>query len=102
MSERSVLVTGGAGFIGSHLVDRLLARGDRVLVVDNFFLGSRANLADAEASGGPLTVHYEDAADLPAMRELFDELQGLAGALPVPSTRVPPRITRSCMESPIE
>ena len=54
MPNRSVLVTGGAGFIGSHLVDRLLARGDRVLVVDNFFLGSRANLADAEATGSPL------------------------------------------------
>jgi UDP-glucose 4-epimerase len=72
MPARSVLVTGGAGFIGSHLVDRLLARGDRVLVVDNFFLGSRENLADARAAGGELTVHYEDAADLPAMRELIE------------------------------
>lgn len=41
-----VLVTGGAGFIGSHLVDRLVARGDRVLVVDNLSSGRRANLAD--------------------------------------------------------
>jgi len=72
MPARSVLVTGGAGFIGSHLVDRLLARGDRVLVVDNFFLGSRANLADAERSGGDLTIRYEDAADLPALRELIE------------------------------
>ena len=31
-----VLITGGAGFIGSHLTDRLLARGDEVLVIDNF------------------------------------------------------------------
>ncbi|HEX5416469.1 MAG TPA: NAD-dependent epimerase/dehydratase family protein, partial [Chloroflexota bacterium] len=39
------LVTGGAGFIGSHLVDLLLARGDEVAVVDNLATGKRANLA---------------------------------------------------------
>jgi UDP-glucose 4-epimerase len=44
-----VLVTGGAGFIGSHLVDALLARGDEVLVVDDLTTGSRANLNPAAA-----------------------------------------------------
>jgi UDP-glucose 4-epimerase len=41
------MVTGGAGFIGSHLVDALLARGDEVHVVDNLATGSRENLASA-------------------------------------------------------
>ncbi len=39
-----VLITGGAGFIGSHLADRLLARGDEVLVIDNYATGRRDNL----------------------------------------------------------
>jgi UDP-glucuronate decarboxylase len=43
--ERRVLVTGGAGFLGSHLCDRLIQRGDEVLCVDNFFTGRRANVA---------------------------------------------------------
>ncbi len=42
--RRRVLVTGGAGFLGSHLCDRLVERGDEVLCVDNFFTGSRANV----------------------------------------------------------
>ena len=44
LTERRVLVTGGAGFIGSHLCDRLLERGDEVLCVDNFYTGTRRNV----------------------------------------------------------
>lgn len=40
----TVLVTGGAGFLGSHLCDRLIARGDEVICVDNFFTGSKENV----------------------------------------------------------
>ncbi len=40
-----ILITGGAGFIGSHLCERLLGNGDEVLCLDNFFTGRRANIA---------------------------------------------------------
>jgi UDP-glucuronate decarboxylase len=42
--QKRVLVTGGAGFLGSHLCDRLIADGHEVLCVDNFYTGSRANI----------------------------------------------------------
>jgi UDP-glucuronate decarboxylase len=44
LNERRVLVTGGAGFIGSHLCERLLADGHEVLCVDNFYTGTRRNV----------------------------------------------------------
>jgi UDP-glucuronate decarboxylase len=44
-SHKRVLVTGGAGFIGSHLCERLLERGCDVLCVDNFYTGAKANIA---------------------------------------------------------
>jgi UDP-glucuronate decarboxylase len=44
LSERRVLVSGGAGFLGSHLCERLLERGDDVLCVDNFYTGTRRNV----------------------------------------------------------
>jgi UDP-glucuronate decarboxylase len=45
VSDRRILVTGGSGFLGSHLCDRLVARGDEVLVVDNLFTGRKRNVA---------------------------------------------------------
>ena len=44
ISRKSVLVTGGAGFLGSHLCDRLIEQGHEVLCVDNFFTGAKRNI----------------------------------------------------------
>jgi UDP-glucose 4-epimerase len=65
------LVTGGAGFIGSTLVDRLLAEGHAVDVLDNLSTGSLANLADARADRGhDFSFHQIDVRD-PAIIELI-------------------------------
>ena len=45
LGKKKILITGGAGFLGSHLTERLLERDDEVLVADNFFTGSKQNLA---------------------------------------------------------
>ena len=45
-----VLVTGGAGFLGSHLIDRLLEQGDDVVCLDNYFTGRKANVAHLMAN----------------------------------------------------
>ncbi|HMC40005.1 MAG TPA: NAD-dependent epimerase/dehydratase family protein [Acidimicrobiales bacterium] len=66
-----VLVTGGAGFIGSNLVDRLLAEGHQVDVVDDLSAGSLANLAEARRSpNGRMTFHQIDVR-APALGELM-------------------------------
>ncbi len=62
-----VLITGGAGFIGSHIADRLLARGDSVTVIDNYATGRRDNLAPHPR----LTVVEGSIADRPLVREAF-------------------------------
>jgi UDP-glucose 4-epimerase len=56
------VVTGGAGFIGSNLVDALVARGDRVIVIDTLVTGKRENLSGALAAGATLeTIDVRDA-----------------------------------------
>ena len=57
----NVVVIGGAGFIGSHLVDRLLAEDHQIDVIDDLSTGSLGNLAEARRAGGALKIHHLDA-----------------------------------------
>ena len=54
-----ILVTGGAGFLGSHLVDRLIERGNDVLVVDNLFTGAKSNLHHLAGHPGLEFLHHD-------------------------------------------
>ena len=67
-----ILVTGGAGFIGSHLCDRLIERGDQVWCVDNLRLGRRRNIAHLEAKAAFRFVEL-DVLDRPGLKSLFGE-----------------------------
>ena len=64
------LVTGGCGFIGSHLVDALLARGDKVRVLDDLSTGRRSNLP------GGVEVMVGDVADAPVMARAMAGVDG--------------------------
>jgi UDP-glucose 4-epimerase len=66
------MVVGGAGFVGSHVTDRLLQGGWAVDVVDDLSSGSLANLAQARSQGGHLTIHHLD-----ATQPEFDQLVAL-------------------------
>ena len=67
------LVTGGAGFIGSHVVDALVERGDEVRVVDDLSTGKRENLADGPGAAAELVE--ADIRDARAMRDLVDRVR---------------------------
>lgn len=81
------VVTGGAGFIGSHLVERLLAEGHRVTVVDNFATGRLENLVGFRDHPG-LKVERADVADFDRIRPILEgkdwvfHLAGLADIVP--------------------
>jgi UDP-glucose 4-epimerase len=78
-----VLVTGGAGFIGSHLCERLLARGDMVTVVDDLSTGRRENLPDRHEGLRFMHTDLSDALRAFAAAERFDEIYHLAAAVGV-------------------
>jgi UDP-glucose 4-epimerase len=67
------VVTGGAGFIGSNLVDALVARGDGVHVIDTLVTGKRENLSGAIAAGAVL--HELDVRDAEAVLALFEQVR---------------------------
>ena len=80
---RRTLVSGGSGFIGSHLVPLLLARGDHVTIVDNLSTGRRANTPADHARLRFIEADLRDALRVLGPGERFDEIYHLAAAVGV-------------------
>lgn len=86
------LVTGGAGFIGSHLVDRLVARGDKVLVVDNLSSGVLDFIKD-HIENGKVEFSNTDLKDLDALKPLMHGVDIVYHLAANPDIRLGTRIT---------
>jgi len=96
---RRVMVTGGAGFIGSHLCERLLARGDEVLCVDNFFTSRRQNIM--HLLGNPMFELMRHDITWPLYVEV-DRIYNLAcPASPIHYQFDPVQTTKTCVHGAI-
>jgi UDP-glucuronate decarboxylase len=99
LRPRRVMITGGAGFIGSHLTRRLLDEGHEVLVVDNFYSGTRRNLE--ELTGEPRFELMRHDVTFPLYVEV-DEIYHLAcPASPIFYQRDPVQTTKTCVHGSI-
>lgn len=86
------LVTGGAGFIGSHLIDRLVARGDKVSVVDNLSSGV-IEFIQGHIDSGAVTFHNADLKDLNGLVPLMDGIDMVYHLAANPDIRLGTKIT---------
>lgn len=97
--HKRVLVTGGSGFLGSHLCSRLLERGDEVICVDNFFSSARANVDELRASPRFELVRHDIC--FPLYIEV-DEIYNLAcPASPVHYQHDPVQTIKTCVHGAI-
>jgi len=98
-SRKRILVTGGAGFLGSHLIDRLLGDGHEVICVDNFFTGTKGNIAHLAAH--PLFELIRHDVTFPLYVEV-DEIYNLAcPASPVHYQHDPVQTTKTSVHGAI-
>ena len=93
--QKEVLVAGGAGFLGSHLCERLVEEGARVVCLDNFLTGDRANLRRLSRKPGFELIEADIVDPLPAkvLKRSFDQIYNLACAASPPLYQADPEHT---------
>ena len=94
-----ILITGGAGFLGSHLAERLLARGDEVIVADNFFTGDKRNIA--HLYGNPYFEVIRHDITFPLYVEVDGIMNLACPASPIHYQRDPVQTTKTCVHGSI-
>ncbi|MES2632421.1 MAG: UDP-glucuronic acid decarboxylase family protein [Pseudomonadota bacterium] len=97
--QKRILVTGGAGFLGSHLIDRLLAQGNEVVCADNLFTGSKRNIAHLHTN--PLFEFLRHDVTFPLYLEV-DQIYNLAcPASPIHYQHDPVQTTKTSVHGAI-
>ena len=90
-----VVITGGAGFLGSHLADRILAEGHKVVIVDNFVTGSRTNVAHLHDNANAQVIEQDVSVALQIGGEVDYVAHFASPASPDDFTRIPLQVMRS-------
>ena len=99
MKSKTILVTGGGGFLGSHLCERLLALGNDVICVDNFYTGSKRNIRHLLENHRFELIRHD--VTLPLVVEV-DEIYNLAcPASPIHYQRDPAQTIKTCVHGAI-
>lgn len=98
LTGKNIMVTGGAGFIGSHLVDRLIQEHpNKIVVIDNLFLGKLENLEYAKSNFDNLIIYIRDASIFPVLEEIIvkEEIKTVfdLATIPLPTSYVQPKWT---------
>ena len=99
MIEKKILVTGGGGFLGSHLCERLLEQGNEVICLDNFFTGNKQNILDLTSNPRFELIRHD--VTIPLYIEV-DEIYNLAcPASPIHYQHDPVQTTKTCVHGAI-
>ena len=99
MIEKKILVTGGGGFLGSHLCERLLNEGNEVICLDNFFTGTKQNILDLTSNPRFELLRHD--VTVPLYIEV-DEIYNLAcPASPIHYQHDPVQTTKTCVHGAI-